>query len=122
MTWTQYKKGNKKYNEPAVAIYKNGRVVFNKASMEYVGDVSAVQLFFDESKKLIGIKPCDESADHSFKLCGLSKNTKLLQAAKFLSGIGALDFEKAVHVKVAWSNKDKMIVIDIKDIDEAQNK
>lgn len=51
---------------PSVTIQKRGMMSFNKAAHVALGSPKAVELLFDKTRKIIGIRPVDPEVDHAY--------------------------------------------------------
>jgi hypothetical protein len=54
--------------KPSVTIQKRGILSFNKAAYVALGSPKAVELLFDKSRRIIGIRPVDPTVDHAYPM------------------------------------------------------
>ena len=74
-----------------VRVTLNHKKVFvlNGKAVEVLGHPPAVKLFFDEARKIVGIKPGDPTHRNSFKLKGYrTSRHRMITAAPFCTHFG----------------------------------
>lgn len=54
--------------KPSVTIQKRGTFSFNKAAFVALGSPKAVELLFDKTRKVIGIRPVDPEVEHAYPM------------------------------------------------------
>lgn len=74
-----------KVTEPYVTIQKRGTMSINRASYELLGNPEAVELLFDASQRIVGMRSSDVSANHAYPLraSGKSKSSFMLSGRAF---------------------------------------
>lgn len=74
-----------KVKDPYVTIQKKGTMSINRASYELLGEPEAVELLFDASARVMGMRAVEASANHAYPLrgSGKSKSSFLLSGMAF---------------------------------------
>lgn len=54
--------------KPSVTIQKRGTLSFNKAAHVALGSPKAVELLYDKTRKIIGIRPVDPTIEHAYPM------------------------------------------------------
>ncbi len=99
--------------EPYVTIQKRGTMSMNRASHELLGEPEAVELLFDASAQVVGMRAVDPSAKHAYPLrgSGKSKSSFLLSGRAFAMHYG-LDTEMARRYPAVF--RDGVLQVDLK--------
>ena len=75
--------------EIRVTINNKKCFVLNPKAVETLGHPSAVKLFFDEARKIVGLKPADPTHKNSFPLKGFkTARHKVITAGAFCTHFG----------------------------------
>ncbi len=69
--------------EPYITIQKRGTMSINRASYELLGEPEAVELLFDRSDEVMGLRKVDRSSAHAYPLRGSGSR----QSSFMLSGM-----------------------------------
>ena len=93
-----------------VSINKNSLIFNRKASRKYLDKILYVELYFDEEKNKIGIKPLSEKTEKSLSLRG--KNSRAVWARPFLQLYRCIHEETKRYVPT-WDDNLKMIEIQL---------
>lgn len=52
--------------QPSVAIQRRGNFSINRAAYELLGEPEAVELLFDRTERIMGMRPIDPSTPHAY--------------------------------------------------------
>jgi len=74
-----------KVKDPYITIQKKGTMSINRASYELLGEPEAIELLFDASARVMGMRAVEASANHAYPLrgSGKSKSSFLLSGMAF---------------------------------------
>ncbi len=75
--------------EPRVTIHKSKTILLNKVVWERFGSPKAVEMFFDEGRNVIGLKPTDPAKFNAFPVKPRKNGThKIISAGAFCTHNG----------------------------------
>jgi len=81
--------------KPTLSIHRNGVILLNKAAYGKLGKPSAVELLFDSTRQLVGLRPADQVLPHTKSVRPNARGSAyLVTAARFL-GHYNINFEVA---------------------------
>lgn len=87
MAWQKLSaRANVRSDKPTIGVMKNGRITWNKATQEALGEPSGVVVLFDPEEKRLAIQKVDNGEPGEFFQVTKAKN----QASWSVSALGAL--------------------------------
>lgn len=84
------KRMSPRVREPYVTVQKKGTMSINRASFELMGEPDAVELLFDPSERVMGMRKVDPTAPHAYPLrsSGAKQTSFLLSGMAFAKYYG----------------------------------
>lgn len=115
MPFVVYQKGSAPVaTVPVVTVQKKGLIALNRAAYAMIGDPEAVELLWDEDRKIIGLRPSELTNPNAYPARPQSANSTkgpiLVAGTKFTQFIG-MDTSRAMR----WipTIEDEILCIDI---------
>ncbi len=97
---------------PAVTIQRRGNIGMNAAAHRVLGSPDAVELWFDDETRRIGITSCDLTAEHAYKMRPLGKSgSSWIITATTFTDYNRINTEVARRYQA--NMEDGMLVIDV---------
>jgi hypothetical protein len=113
--WELFTGRHTRYEQEAmVSIQTRGNMSLNAAAWKALGRPEAVELLWNESQRLVGIRAADPQAEHAYALRSVERaTTHILSFIAFAQTYGIpIDTEAAR--RYAAEVRDNMLIIDLK--------
>ena len=107
----------RKQKPPQVSIKRTGTITLDNALADDVGlaDVSHVTLYFDTAKKLVGVKPAQDSKEEGAMKLSHRKRVSSVRARAFFETYGG-KLERTNRCDVSLDGHGDMVVIDLGEV------
>lgn len=114
MAFELYKSKGGKSSYPSVTITSAGALSLSKYCFDkYLKDKDFVQLYYDNDKKLIGVKAVDKEGDNTFKVTRSGNRASgSIAGRSFLKHL-EIDFSKRKKFVPEWNEKEGMLVFKV---------
>jgi len=99
--------------EPMIAILKTGNFWINGfCRQKFLKDYEYVMFFYDEEKKIIGIKPSSEDED-AYRIREVPRGKGVLVSGSAFLKYFKIDYKKTRRFKVSWDDENKLLKINL---------
>jgi hypothetical protein len=98
--------------EPSVTIHRRGVIAMNRAAAEALGSPDAIELMYDESERVVGIRPAGPGSRRGFKLGRAGKSSTREAVGKSFLNHHGIPHDTAKRYEVKKSGD--LLLIDLK--------
>lgn len=101
--------------EPLITVQTRGNMSMNQVAWTAIGEPEAVELLWNASERMIGIRPAgDQAAKHAYRLRGSDHaSTHVLSIIAFAQHSG-IEINTTASQRYVAEVKDGMLVVDLK--------